>query len=243
MVKLTTLIEGLDPIGKEDDDVNNDGKVNSQDKYIMNRRKTIAKNINEDCGCGDMNHDHDHEAKMAKGEIRDMIMNAIQLYKMIQVGQNLPGWVSAYITLSSDYIHSVTEYMTENNSLNENKQIATDYQFTPSQIELLKKYKAKLSTGGNDLYIPDLLKIQLDRNVKDSKFKQDFYETYGPERRQLASQVMTAMKKAISIGGKANIPVKNQQGQVSVVPHHVIKGHMTSEGNFNFPNPFRPESN
>lgn len=113
MVKLTTLIEGLDPIGKEDDDVNNDGKVNSQDKYIMNRRKTIAKNINEDCGCGDMNHDHDHEAKMAKGELRDMISSGAELYKMIQEGDNLPGWVSAYITLASDYMHSVHSYMVE----------------------------------------------------------------------------------------------------------------------------------
>jgi hypothetical protein len=128
-------------------------------------------------------------------------------------------------------------------SQNEAKQIATDYQFTPAQIELLKKYKAKLSTGGNDLYIPDLLKIQLDKNVKDSPFKQDFYETFGPERKQLASQVMSAMKKAISKGGKANIPIKNQQGKINMVSHHVIKGHMTKEGNFNFPNPFRPEDN
>lgn len=38
----------LDPIGKEDDDVNNDGKVDSSDSYLKNRRKSIAKNIKED---------------------------------------------------------------------------------------------------------------------------------------------------------------------------------------------------
>ena len=57
---------------------------------------------------------HDHEAKMAKAEIRDMLKNGVELYNMIQEGQNLPGWISAYITLSSDYIHSVYEYMIEN---------------------------------------------------------------------------------------------------------------------------------
>jgi serine protease inhibitor len=57
--------------------------------------------------------EHDHEAKMAKGELRDMITNGAELYKMIQEGDNLPGWVSAYITLASDYMHSVYEYMTE----------------------------------------------------------------------------------------------------------------------------------
>ena len=33
----------LDPVGKEDGDVNNDGKKDSTDSYLMNRRKAIAK--------------------------------------------------------------------------------------------------------------------------------------------------------------------------------------------------------
>ena len=36
---------GLDPVGKEDADVNNDGKVNKSDKYLMKRRKAIGKAI------------------------------------------------------------------------------------------------------------------------------------------------------------------------------------------------------
>ena len=36
---------GLDPVGKEDKDVNNDGKVNKTDKYLMKRRKAIGKAI------------------------------------------------------------------------------------------------------------------------------------------------------------------------------------------------------
>ena len=56
---------------------------------------------------------HDHEAKMAKGELRDMVTLGAELYSMIQEGDNLPGWASAYITLASDYIHSVHQHMTE----------------------------------------------------------------------------------------------------------------------------------
>jgi len=111
--------------------------------------------------------------------------------------------------------------------------IATDYQFTPQQLELIKKYGGKLSTGGNALYIPDTLKIQLDQNVKDSKFKQEFYETFGPERKNLASQLMSSMKLAIKKGGSANIKGKK---------YFTIEGHMTKNGNFNFPNPSRPEN-
>ena len=36
-------MEGMDPVGKEDGDVNNDGKKDSSDKYLMKRRKAIGK--------------------------------------------------------------------------------------------------------------------------------------------------------------------------------------------------------
>ena len=34
--------EKLDPVGKEDSDVNNDGKVDGTDKYLLKRRKAIG---------------------------------------------------------------------------------------------------------------------------------------------------------------------------------------------------------
>ena len=37
--------ESLDPVGKEDGDVNNDGKKDSSDSYLMKRRKAIGKAI------------------------------------------------------------------------------------------------------------------------------------------------------------------------------------------------------
>ena len=41
--KFTPVKEALDPVGKEDGDVNNDGKKDSTDSYLMNRRKAIGK--------------------------------------------------------------------------------------------------------------------------------------------------------------------------------------------------------
>jgi len=43
--KEKTQKEALDPVGKEDGDVNNDGKKDGTDKYLMNRRKAIGKAI------------------------------------------------------------------------------------------------------------------------------------------------------------------------------------------------------
>ena len=40
-----TQKEGLDPVGKEDGDVNNDGKEDDTDDYLMNRRKAVGKAI------------------------------------------------------------------------------------------------------------------------------------------------------------------------------------------------------
>ena len=49
----------LDPVGQADADIDNDGDVDSSDKYLKNRRKKIKKAINTDvkeakknCGCG-----------------------------------------------------------------------------------------------------------------------------------------------------------------------------------------------
>jgi hypothetical protein len=111
MIKLIDLLEKLDPVGKEDADINNDGKKDKTDKYLLKRRQAISKKMKE-------SHlswppTQDHEATMAKSELRDMVNNAAKIYQMVQPNQQLPGWVSAYITLASDYMHSIAEYLTE----------------------------------------------------------------------------------------------------------------------------------
>lgn len=40
--------EALDAVGKEDDDVNNDGKVDKTDKYLKNRRDVVSKKITKE---------------------------------------------------------------------------------------------------------------------------------------------------------------------------------------------------
>ena len=59
--------------------------------------------------------DEDHEGSMAHAEIRDLISNASKLEQMLKGNPELPGWVSAYITLASDYMDSVTQYLIDQN--------------------------------------------------------------------------------------------------------------------------------
>ena len=42
------LSEKMDPVGKEDDDINNDGKVDKTDDYLLNKRKAISKALKKE---------------------------------------------------------------------------------------------------------------------------------------------------------------------------------------------------
>ena len=51
--------EALDPVGKEDGDVDNDGDKDSSDKYLMKRRKAIGKAMGKKKGMGEQVHLND----------------------------------------------------------------------------------------------------------------------------------------------------------------------------------------
>jgi hypothetical protein len=45
--KNKTKSEALDPVGQEDDDIDNDGDTDKSDKYLHNRRKVVGKEISK----------------------------------------------------------------------------------------------------------------------------------------------------------------------------------------------------
>jgi len=92
--------EGLDPVGKEDDDINNDGKVDKTDKYLANRRKAVAANLNE----------MDHEVAMAQSSLKSIIRSAIELHnKLGNMERNIPGWIQDHITNAENYIDQAAQ--------------------------------------------------------------------------------------------------------------------------------------
>lgn len=54
---------------------------------------------------------HDHEASMARSELYNAIKNAIEVFQLIQPGENLEGWVASKITKAADYLNSVHDYL------------------------------------------------------------------------------------------------------------------------------------
>ena len=93
--------EGLDPVGKEDDDINNDGKVNKTDKYLKHRRDVIAKNLKEG---------GDHEVAMAQNSLKAIAKAAMELSNKIGgVERDIPGWIQDHITNAENYIEQAAQ--------------------------------------------------------------------------------------------------------------------------------------
>lgn len=104
--------EALDPVGKEDDDINNDGKVNSTDKYLGKRRQAIAKNMKEDLDVGHQ----DNEPAMLKKDVYRIAKMASMLYKELDKFDNgqevdFPHWWQAKITKAYDYLQAAYGYL------------------------------------------------------------------------------------------------------------------------------------
>jgi len=92
--------EGLDPVGKEDDDINNDGKVDKTDKYLANRRKAVAANIKEG----------DHEVSMAVSSLEAIAEAIIELrQKLGNIERNIPGWIQDHIAKAENYIEQAAQ--------------------------------------------------------------------------------------------------------------------------------------
>jgi len=133
------MSEKLDLVGKEDADINNDGKVNKKDKYLANRRKTIAKNIKEGDDhenslediisdmlkymskeeilqhfkqmlANNLNENTDHEVSMAQASLKSIISSASELMNKIGNEEiNLPGWIQGHITNAENYIDQANQ--------------------------------------------------------------------------------------------------------------------------------------
>jgi len=106
----TSKAEGLDPVGKEDDDINNDGKTDKTDKYLAKRRKAVSANIKE----GD-----DHEVAMAISSLKSIAEAIIELrQKLGNTERNIPGWIQDHIAKAENYIEQAAQGFHE---LNDNE--------------------------------------------------------------------------------------------------------------------------
>jgi hypothetical protein len=163
-------VEALDPVGKEDSDINNDGKSDKTDKYLQAKRDAIAKNMKEGkkicetCGgtgymeeslyeskkicetCGGSGYMEeslyeDHEVGMAINLLDDIIMNAQQL-KMKLGGEerNIPGWIQDHISQAQNYINQANTNFHEDNDVRNDNTITEDEMSAEDEFNQLMKH-------------------------------------------------------------------------------------------------------
>ena len=78
--------ERLDPVGKEDGDIDNDGDKDETDKYLANRRKAIAKAIADK-----EKTDTEKDARKAKGMVREDKSEMDKRYDRTSKYTTIPG--------------------------------------------------------------------------------------------------------------------------------------------------------
>ena len=78
--------ERLDPVGKEDGDIDNDGDKDETDKYLANRRKAIAKAIADK-----EKTDTEKDARKAKGMVREDKSEMDKRYDRTSKYATIPG--------------------------------------------------------------------------------------------------------------------------------------------------------
>jgi len=106
--------EKLDPVGQEDADINNDGKVDKTDDYLKNRRKAVSKSIKtEDL---DLGH-QDNEPHMLKKDLYRIAKYASELYMMVNNFDNkgmevdFPHWWQSKIIKAKSMLVSAKHYL------------------------------------------------------------------------------------------------------------------------------------
>ena len=104
-------------------------------------------------------HPDNHEAAMARADLYKLANYSMKLFKMIQEGQELEGWVQAKITKAADYIASVYHFMeyemkaSEYGETLENSDVYSESVRRAFEQKLMeaKKQAAKVKEGFDDL--------------------------------------------------------------------------------------------
>ena len=104
----------LDPVGKEDADINNDGKVDKTDDYLKNRREKVSKAMKKE----DLDLGHqDNEPHMLKKDLYRIAKYASELYLMVDEFDNkgmevdFPHWWQSKVIKSKEMLISAKHYL------------------------------------------------------------------------------------------------------------------------------------
>jgi len=89
--------------GQEKIDANKDGEISGEDFKLLRSKKSVKEEL-------------DYEGEMAKSELYRLIQNAQELMGSLDDDTQLEAWVQSKITKAADYLNSVTQYLSYQNT-------------------------------------------------------------------------------------------------------------------------------
>ena len=113
------LKESLDPVGKEDGDINNDGKVDKTDKYLTKRRQAVGKAIGkgramkEDMEEGSESREYEGSWGMSEAGVEESHLGNDQWYEEFQTAisaMGLAGVAEARVMKALDHTDPMAQY-------------------------------------------------------------------------------------------------------------------------------------
>ena len=226
--------KGLDPVGKEDSDVNNDGKLNTKsDKYLMNRRKTIGKAIAKEEVIYETEDEQGKKLDVMKGKNKvtinpNVLENATQYFydqgyneediAIISEGMGYDMFLEFVNEVGSTiclYEDVQGELLTKGGKARKNPKITkssgTASEISPNKSKENKKPEEKKSSPGQ---------LSINYNKKPSP----------PGQEKIKQGIQTAVKKATSPEAKKKVggAVKGAANTAARVALSAWKGHQAA---------------
>ena len=146
----------------------------------------------------------DHEVRMAQAELYRLAKDAIALHNMLDQMGNLEGWVSSKITLATDYVATVRDYIDDF--------VRTDGENTDDQLPAVVPDEEPVTAP-----------MSMPTEAADD-WDDEEEEPENPDADKIPHIVMQ-LKKAADVGG--NYPIIFKDGSKHVLPYNMIASFLT----------------
>ena len=187
----------LDPVGKEDADVNNDGKVNKTDKYLMNRRRAIGKAIRTQA-----------EAYLADGTISTEAKGKEKI-----TGKNVDNYASGAVTMNPDQEKDEKKKKGANKGMQYAHLELKGSTLSEAQKKMLEMYDEKKKKDEKKDKVSDMM-------TKTSVKKEDEKEEEKPDMRSKYAMINIIKNKLRAAGQRDPMVMAVDACEETVNEHH-----------------------
>jgi len=235
--------EELDPVGKADADIDNDGDVDASDKYLHNRRKKITKALKEKTVCEMCGKAHEGSCNVKESEDTDddgEEKTDAQKNDMDGDGKEDKGKkVKKKKDKAEDELDDKPDAINTKPELDQSKTMVSEREMTDKEKAKLDSLKKKHEGGsmhkamkkeygdrGDEVFFAKLTKMamgeEVDLNVKTKRklYDEELEEARGRPKKEdevsKDSNFVMQMRKAVSMRGQSDVNFNSGTSKVSL---------------------------